>query len=82
MLIQSHAGGIKLLPALPPSWSEGSVKGLRARGGYTLDFTWAEGLVTKAVVTCTVSGPCRLEGPGLDFVSFTGEAGSTYIFTR
>ncbi len=82
MLIQSHAGGIKLLPALPPSWSEGSVKGLRARGGYTLDFTWAEGLVTKAVVTCTVSGSCRLEGPGLDCVSFTGEAGSTYTFTR
>ncbi|WP_342481947.1 glycoside hydrolase family 95-like protein [Paenibacillus sp. FSL L8-0340] len=82
MLLQSHADGIKLLPALPTSWSEGSVKGLRARGGYTLGFTWAEGFVTEAVVTCTVSGPCCLEAPGLAPVSFTGEAGCSYTFTR
>ena len=82
MLLQSHTEAIKLLPALPQSWSEGSVKGLRARGGYTLDFAWAEGLVTEVVVTCTVSGPCRLEGPGLDSLSFIGEAGSSYTFTR
>ncbi|WP_036704412.1 glycosyl hydrolase family 95 catalytic domain-containing protein, partial [Paenibacillus graminis] len=82
MLLQSHTEGIKLLPALPPSWSGGSVKGLRARGGYTFDFTWVEGLVTEAVVTCTVSGPCKLEGPGLEPVVFNGEAGSSYTFTR
>ncbi|MEK3686048.1 glycoside hydrolase family 95 protein [Paenibacillus sp. FSL R10-2736] len=82
MLLQSHTDSIRLLPALPASWSEGSVKGLRARGGYTLDFSWADGLVTEAVVSCTVSGPCRIEGPGLDSVSFTGEAGSSYTFTR
>ncbi|MFD1907710.1 glycoside hydrolase family 95-like protein [Paenibacillus rhizoplanae] len=81
MLLQSHTDRIRLLPALPADWSEGSVKGLRARGGYTLDFAWSGGLVTEAVVTCTVSGPCRLEGPGLDSVSFTGEAGSSYTFT-
>jgi alpha-L-fucosidase 2 len=82
MLLQSHTEGIRLLPALPESWSEGSVKGLRARGGYTLDFTWAEGIIREAVVTCTVSGPCRLEAPGLDHISFNGEAGSSYTFTR
>lgn len=81
MLLQSHTEVIELLPALPPSWSEGSVRGLRARGGYTLDFTWVDGLVTEAVVTCTVSGPCRLEGPGLAPVSFAGEAGHSYTFT-
>lgn len=80
MLLQSHGEGIELLPALPASWSEGRVKGLRARGGYTLDFTWAEGRVTKTVVTCTVSGPCQLQGPGLGTVSFTGEAGRSYTF--
>lgn len=80
MLLQSHTEVIELLPALPQSWSEGSVKGLRARGGYTLDFTWAEGLVTEVIVTCAVPGPCKLEGPGLNFISFTGEAGSSYTF--
>ncbi|WNS46060.1 glycoside hydrolase family 95 protein [Paenibacillus sp. MMS20-IR301] len=80
MLLQSHAGVIRLLPALPSIWGEGSVKGLRARGGYTLDFTWAEGLVTEVAVTCTMSGPFRLEGPGLEPVTFTAEAGSLYTF--
>ncbi|AIQ57852.1 glycoside hydrolase family 95 protein [Paenibacillus borealis] len=82
MLLQSHTGVIQLLPTLPPGWSEGSVSGLRARGGYILDFTWADGRVTEAMISCTVSGPCRIEGPGLDSVSFTGEAGSSYTFTR
>lgn len=80
MLLQSHTGDIKLLPALPLSWSEGRVKGLRARGGYTLDFAWAKGLVTEAVVTCTVSGLCSLEAPGLAPVSFNGQAGCSYTF--
>lgn len=82
MLLQSHAGVIRLLPALPGSWHEGSVKGLRARGGFTVDFSWMEGMITEAVVTCVVSGPCRLEAPGLDPVTFAGEAGCSYTFSK
>lgn len=50
MLVQSHAGEIRLLPALPEAWPEGDVQGIAVRSGLVLDLAWSEGRVTAATV--------------------------------
>lgn len=91
MLLQSHMGGIDLLPALPAAWTRGQVSGLRARGGFTVDMTWEEGRLTSACITSTSGGECTLRGlHGLSVrlpdgrtvqegERFQTEAGATYL---
>jgi len=60
MLIQSQKGEVKLLPALPAAWAEGSVKGLRARGAFTVDMTWSKQVLSTATVHSDLGGNFRL----------------------
>lgn len=60
MLLQSQDGEINLLPALPDAWPQGSVKGLRARGGYEVDFSWKDKKIIQARLHTTKAGLCRV----------------------
>lgn len=64
MLMQSHDGAIHLLPALPDAWKNGSIKGLRARGGFEIvNMEWQNGKITKLVIKSHLGGNCRLRLP-------------------
>src|SRR4051812_9039947 len=60
MLLQSHDGAITLLPALPAAWRSGSVKGIKARGNFTVEFQWANGQLEKGRIYSGSGGNCRL----------------------
>ena len=73
MLLQSHNDIIRLLPALPDEWKDGEVRGLRARGGYTVDIGWQGHHLTHAMVHADRDGTLRLA----DGRTFTHKAGET-----
>ena len=60
MLLQSHLGELHLLPALPDTWKEGSIKGLKARGNFEVAITWKNHRLTGAVVSAGDGGICNI----------------------
>ena len=81
MLLQSHNNEIHLLPALPKVWSTGSVKGLRARGGFEIDIEWKEGKLVKANIHAHQEGTFRITVQGKSEGYLSLKKGETKVWT-
>lgn len=75
MLLQSHAGELRILPALPAAWPAGSVRGLRARGGYRVDIDWRDGDWAEIRIAADRDGRCLVRLPGSAGAAVEDEAG-------
>ena len=73
MLLQSHAGEVHLLPALPAAWAKGSVTGLRARGGFEVAMNWEGGRLRRASILSAMGKRCRVRSDAGLEVTLAGE---------
>lgn len=80
MLLQSHTGYLHLLPSLPDAWAKGSISGLRARGNFTVDLSWANGKLSRVRILSGSGEPCRLVYGNAKYEMQT-KAGKTYELT-
>ena len=79
MLLQSHAGEVELLPALPSAWQTGFIHGICARGGFDVNLDWENGVLKKVTVLSKLGNPCRLRYRD-QVISFPTQKGQTYEF--
>ena len=77
MLMQSHMGFIHILPALPDAWSEGSITGLCAKGGFEVDITWKDGKMQEMTILSKSGERCNLRY-GDSTLSFNTKKGRSY----
>lgn len=81
MLLQSHAGVIDLLPALPEAWPDGSFQGLVARGNFVVDAQWAQGKLIHAQVLSRAGGFCHIRIPGQKTSGFNLQQGDRLVYS-
>lgn len=74
LLLQSHAGAIHLLPALPKAWASGEIKGLRTRGAFEVNLKWKDGQLETARLKSLAGEPCRLRVATPVIVTMAGKA--------
>lgn len=79
MLLQSGAGEIDLLPALPAAWQNGKVRGLMARGGFEVTMAWVRGKLKTVTVLSRLGNACRIRY-GKKVISVATEKGKAYAF--
>ena len=79
MLLQSHTKYIDLLPALPQDLPEGNIRGIKARGGFELDFSWKEGKLKTLKVISTAGNPLVLRYEN-QTISIPTKKGEVYQF--
>jgi len=73
MLLQSQGGELRFLPALPAEWPTGSVKGLRARGGFQVDIGWSDGMLASAVLRSDLGRKCVIRTDARVRVTSSGQ---------
>ncbi len=79
MLLQSHEGYVEVLPALPDAWKQGTVKGLRARGGFVVDeLSWKDGKPTRLLIRSLNGGTLKLKLPNGKTITKKLKAGAEF----
>lgn len=79
MLLQSHDGTIRLLPALPGAWRAGKVTGLVARGGFLVDIAWKDGKLTETKISSKLGGKVKIQY-NAKTIELNSQKGRTYRF--
>lgn len=80
MLLQSHAGELHILPALPAAWVEGEVMGLRARGGFEVDIRWSQGKLEELRIRSQTAKPCKVRVNAEAVLSHRTEGADQFSF--